>query len=89
VGKVEKISVALPYEMINDVRNAVASGEYASASEVIRDALRAWRHKRETASIDLEEMRRLIQEGIDSGPSIDADHIFARLRAKYAGMTEK
>ncbi|WP_228014663.1 ribbon-helix-helix domain-containing protein [Fortiea sp. LEGE XX443] len=43
---VEKISVALTPEMAALVRNAVESGEYASSSEVIREALREWKQKR-------------------------------------------
>ena len=42
----EKISIALPSEMVAVVRGAVATGEYASSSEVVRDALRDWTHKR-------------------------------------------
>jgi antitoxin ParD1/3/4 len=44
---VEKLSIALPREMANWVRKAVKSGAYASASEVIRDALREWKRERE------------------------------------------
>ena len=42
----EKISIALPPEMVPVIRNAVATGEYASSSEVVRDALRDWTNKR-------------------------------------------
>ncbi|MFO5475003.1 MAG: type II toxin-antitoxin system ParD family antitoxin, partial [Dolichospermum sp.] len=37
---VEKISIALTPEMAALVRDAVKSGEYASSSEIIREALR-------------------------------------------------
>ena len=37
---VEKISIALTPEMVALVRDAVESGEYATCSEVIREALR-------------------------------------------------
>jgi antitoxin ParD1/3/4 len=37
----QQFSVTLPNEMADMVRNKVASGEYASESEVIRDGLRA------------------------------------------------
>lgn len=37
----KQLSVTLPNEMAADVRAKVASGEYASESEVIRDGLRA------------------------------------------------
>jgi antitoxin ParD1/3/4 len=87
--KVEKVSVALPSEMLGEVRGAVASGEYASTSEVIRDALRDWKVKRKVATLEHDELRRLVQEGIDSGPGIDADLVFARLREKYAALAEK
>lgn len=39
----QQFSVTLPNEMAADVRAKVASGEYASESEVIRDGLRALR----------------------------------------------
>ena len=84
MGKIEKISIALPRDMISDVKAAVDQGEYATTSEVIRDALRDWRLKRKVEALDVEDLRRLIQEGIDSGPSVDAETVFARLRAKYA-----
>jgi antitoxin ParD1/3/4 len=89
MARVEKISVALPADMLGDVRSAVDSGEYASTSEVICDALRDWKLKRKVAELEIGELRRLIQEGIDSGPGIDAELIFAQLRAKYAGMADE
>jgi antitoxin ParD1/3/4 len=89
MAKVEKISIALPPEMVGAVRDAVVSGEYASTSEVIRDALRDWTQKRKMAIVELDEMRRLVREGIESGPGIDADVVFARLRAKYAESAEE
>jgi antitoxin ParD1/3/4 len=36
--KIEKVSVALSTELLETVKEAVASGEYASASEVVREA---------------------------------------------------
>jgi len=42
----EKISIALPPEMAAIIRGAVTTGECASSSEVIRDALREWTNKR-------------------------------------------
>jgi antitoxin ParD1/3/4 len=37
---VEKVSIALTPEMAAVVRQAVESGEYASNSEIVREALR-------------------------------------------------
>ena len=46
MATVEKISIALPPELVTMIRGAVDTGEYASSSEVVRDALRDWTHKR-------------------------------------------
>jgi antitoxin ParD1/3/4 len=86
MGKIAKVTVALPAEAIDEVRDAVDTGEYASTSEVVREALRDWSLKRKLAHLEIDEMRRLVQEGAQSGPGVDADLIFARLRAKYAAM---
>ena len=88
MATVEKISIALPPDMVGVLRTAVASGEYASASEVIREALRDWKLKRKVESLELNELRRLVQEGIESGPSIDAELVFSRLRSKYKDMSD-
>lgn len=47
----QQISVTLPIEMAAQIKARVASGEYASESEVIRDGLRAL-HAREKAVED-------------------------------------
>lgn len=36
----QQMSITLPLEMVRFIKNKVASGEYASESEVIRDGLR-------------------------------------------------
>ena len=65
---VEKISIALTQDMAALVRQAVEGGDYASSSEVIRDALRGWKMKRTLQEQQIQELRRLWQDGIDSGP---------------------
>lgn len=66
--KVEKISVALTPQLAEAVRVAVDAGDYATNSEVIREALRLWQARRDRQAAQVEELRRLIQEGLDSGP---------------------
>ncbi len=89
MSNIEKISVALPHDMVESIRAAVESGDYATTSEVIRDAVRDWRLKRRVEAMDVEDLRHLVQEGIDSGPSISAEEVFAKLRAKFAGVAKK
>ena len=81
MANVEKISVALTPEMAADMRRVVESGEYASASEVMRDALREWRNRRDQRARALEELGRLWDEGIASGPTSDGEEAFERIFA--------
>jgi antitoxin ParD1/3/4 len=85
---IEKISIALPHDMVEAIREAVDSGDYATTSEVIRDAVRDWRRKRRVEAMDMDELRRLVQEGIDSGPSIPAEEVFAKLKAKLTSAAK-
>lgn len=51
------------------IRDKVASGQYGSASEVIREALRLFEEQDKMRGYKLEQLRQAIQEGIDSGES--------------------
>jgi antitoxin ParD1/3/4 len=66
MATIEKISVALPVDMLARVRAAVESGDCASTSEVIREALRGWKGRRETSQEVIEELRRFWREGLAS-----------------------
>jgi antitoxin ParD1/3/4 len=68
MANVQKISVALTSEFVALLKEAVASGEYTSTSEVVRDALRDWKVRRTTPMLDAAELRRLWNEGVASGP---------------------
>ena len=88
MGKVEKISIALTDEMLGEVREAVASGDYASTSEVVREALREWKSRREMAAIA--EVRELVREARASAcrPFSGIDEVKARGRARL-GMLKR
>jgi antitoxin ParD1/3/4 len=88
---VEKLSIALTPEMATLVRDAVKSGEYASSSEIIREALRDWKYKRFIQSQNIEEIHRLWQEGIDSGTGkyADIDAIKLEARKRFAQISER
>jgi antitoxin ParD1/3/4 len=82
MANVEKLSVALTPEMVAEVRAAVEVGDYGSVSEVVRDALRLWRSRRAIETLETEELRQMVREGIESGPGLDAGAGFERLRAR-------
>lgn len=89
MASAEKISIALSPEMAALVRSAVATGEYASSSEVIRDALRDWKHKRSLRQQGVAELRQLWQEALsDRKPGVAADEVLDRLERKYEGLVE-
>ena len=85
----EKISIALPPEMVATVRGAVATGEYASSSEVIRDALRDWTHKRSLRQQGVAGLRAVWQEALeDKAPGVAVDEVLGRLERKYQAMVD-
>ena len=68
MSHVSKISVALTPEMVALVNQAVESGEYATSSEVIREALREWKQRRDLPHHERGRLQQLWAEGIASGP---------------------
>jgi antitoxin ParD1/3/4 len=82
MANVEKVSVALTPEMAAMMRQAVETGEYASASEVMREALREWKLRRTERQQAIDELGRLWDEGIASGASVAGGDAFARIKGK-------
>jgi antitoxin ParD1/3/4 len=82
MAAVEKVSIALSPEMVAMLKGAVASGEYASASEVVREALREWNLRK----AEIERLRKAWREGVESGPSrpLDFQEIKRRGRERLA-----
>lgn len=88
MANVEKLSIALSSDMVRSIKEAVESGDYATTSEVIRDAMRVWRfHRISVDPSDTSAIRRLVAEAEDS-PSVDAETVFARLEAKYKALAQ-
>jgi len=65
MSNVERMTITLPADMADAVRAAVSGGEYASSSEIVREALREWRHKRALRERELAELRTNIQRGLE------------------------
>lgn len=55
------------------VKSLVASGRYASASEVMRDSLRLLEEREKLREAKLAALRADIQDGLASGPSQPLD----------------
>lgn len=75
---VERMTITMPAELAETVRKTVAGGEYASASEVVREALRDWTRQRDAEHRDIEALREAIKTGLDSGTGIPAGVVAER-----------
>ena len=82
MANVEKLSVAVTPEMAAMLREVVGSGEYASSSEVMREALREWKFRRGQRDRAIEELKNLLDEGRNSGPLIDSEEVFDEIFAE-------
>jgi len=83
MAEIERMTITLPADMAAVVKSAVKGGDYASTSEVVREALRDWKTKR---ALQLQELAALKAE-IDKGladlaegrvQDFDADRIIER-----------
>lgn len=82
-------SVALGSHFEEFVKSQVASGRYNNASEVVREGLRLLQDHEEVRRIKLDRLRADIQEGLNSGPGIPAEDVFAELEAKFLKMAKE
>lgn len=80
------MNISLTPHLEDWVKNKVESGLYNSASEVMREALRLLEERDQLRDLRLEELRREIQKGIDSGATtpLDMEAIKARGRQRLA-----
>jgi len=89
MSSIEKISVALPSEMIVQLRHAVDRGEYASSSEIVREALRDWNSKRKLQEQGIKELRKLWQQALDSGEDgVSVEDVLTPLEKKYKALAK-
>ena len=83
----ENLTIRVPSELASAIRQTVAGGDYASPSEVVREALLDWTRSRENGGGGVEALRIAIREGLESGPGIPAEEVFAEWRERYSETT--
>lgn len=77
------MNVSVGKEFEEYVKGKVASGDYASVSEVVRDGLRLLREKDLVLEARLQALRGEIQKGLgqaDAGQLLDGPAVMAELR---------
>lgn len=70
MGAVRKLAIDVGEDLAGDIEAAVASGDYASANDVVAEALQAWKRDRDT---EIERLREAWRVGIESGESIEGN----------------
>jgi antitoxin ParD1/3/4 len=71
------------------IKQQIQQGRYASASEVIRDGLRALEDQQKFRDMKLEWLRSEIQKGMDSGAGRSIEEVADELKTRYQQWSEK
>ena len=66
------------------IKDQIQQGRYASASEVVRDGLRALEDREKLRAAKLETLRKEIQRGEQSGKGVPAKAVLAAVRKRVA-----
>jgi len=64
MAEIERLTITLPSDMAAVVKGAVEGGDYASSSEVVREALRDWKMKRAVQLKEMESLKADIDKGL-------------------------
>ena len=78
MAEIERLTITLPSEMAAIVKGAVKGGDYASSSEVVREALRLMEKVERQEAEKLGLLRQAWRDGVDSGEADAVD--FAALK---------
>lgn len=87
----QQFSITLPNDMAETVRAKVASGQYATESEVIRDGLRTLMARDQAVETWLGKDVAAAYDALKASPSraVSASTVRARLAARHKKKAEK
>jgi antitoxin ParD1/3/4 len=85
VQSAQKISITLTPDMLRAIRESVDSGEYASTSEAMRDAVRVRQRQRLEQAGRLAAMRARVRRSLnDPRPDVPLEEAFERIERLHA-----
>jgi antitoxin ParD1/3/4 len=64
MAELERMTITMPSELAAVIKTAVAEGDYASTSEVVREALRDWKIKRAIRHEEIAALKADIDKGL-------------------------
>ncbi len=80
----EKLSITLPTEMVNVIKTRVEAGDYASTSEVLREAMRVWMRQEEEYQQRLAAIRARVKTSLeDPRPNLSSEEVKEKLAAFF------
>lgn len=89
MGALERISVDVPSEVADALRQTVKDGGWECEGQVVAAALEDWGRIQQSDEEKLACLRRAVDEGDQSGPGIPADQVFAELEELVASFKQK
>ncbi len=92
MAEIERLTITLPSDMAAAIKGAVNGGDYASTSEVVREAVRDWKMKRALQLQELVALKADIDKGLADVAEgrvqdFDADRIIERGRKLLASRS--
>ena len=85
MSKLERITVTMPAEMAAKLRAAVEEGSYATSSEIVREAVRAWVGKEDRRQAEIARIRALIAEG-EASEMLDGETVLKEFEEEVARL---
>lgn len=64
MSELERMTITMPADMAAVIKAAVDGGDYASTSEVIREAMREWKLRRAVQSQEFAALQADLQQGL-------------------------
>lgn len=87
MSEMQKLSITLTKQQAEMVRASIESGRFASTSEVIRDALRAWEREEEEHRERIARIKEKIQRTLESDePMLTVDEVRENLRSHLGSI---
>jgi antitoxin ParD1/3/4 len=91
MSDLERLTITMSTDLASLVKAAVAGGDYASTSEVIREALRDWKLKRTIQQERIAALKADIADGLRSGSAgkLDIEDIKRRGRERLSTVKRR
>ncbi len=65
MSSIERMTITMPTDLAAVIKSAVDGGDYASTSEVVREALREWKLRRLVQSQELAALKADLDKGLN------------------------